>query len=230
MDPNVLHNIGYGMYIVASNKGDSLNGQIANTVFQITNEPVAVAVSINKQNLTHEFIEKSGKFSVSILSEDTPLSFIGKFGFKSGKDGDKFKSLNFKRLASSCPVVMDNALGYLEAKVINKLDCGTHTLFLGEMVESEILKAGTPMTYAYYHQVKRSTTPKTAPTFIKGERGATGGTNMQKYRCEVCNYIYDPATGDPDNGVQPGTPFEKLPDAWVCPICGAGKDQFVKES
>lgn len=230
MDPNVLHNVGYGMYIVASNKGDSFNGQIANTVFQITSEPVTVAVSINKQNLTHEFIEKSGKFSVSILSEDTPLSFIGKFGFKSGKDGDKFKGLNFKRLASSCPVVLDNALCYLEAKVINKLDCGTHTLFLGEMVESEILKAGTPMTYAYYHQVKRGTTPKTAPTFIKGEGMATGGTKMQKYRCTVCNYMYEPAVGDPDSGIQPGTAFEDIPDTWVCPVCGAAKDQFVKEA
>ncbi|MDP8229695.1 MAG: rubredoxin [Candidatus Gorgyraea atricola] len=229
MDPNVLHNIGYGMYIVASNKGDSLNGQIANAVIQITSDPVTVAVSINKQNLTHEFIEKSSRFSVSILSEDTPLNFIGKFGFASGRKEDKFKGIKSKRLSSGCPVVVDYSLGYFDAKVVNKLDCGTHTLFLGEMLESEILKTGTPMTYAYYHQVKRGTTPKTAPTFIKGEGMATGGIKMQKYRCEVCNYIYDPAAGDPDNGVQPGTPFEKLPDNWVCPICGATKDQFVKE-
>ncbi|MFC1620821.1 rubredoxin [Candidatus Omnitrophota bacterium] len=229
MDPNVLHNIGYGMYIVASNKGDSLNGQIANAVIQITSDPVTVAVSINKQNLTHEFIEKSGRFSVSILSENAPLNFIGKFGFKSGRKEDKFKGIELKKLSSGCPVVMDYSLGYLGAKVVNKLDCGTHTLFLGEILESEILKTGTPMTYAYYHQVKRGTTPKTAPTFIKGEGVAAGGIEMQKYRCEVCNYIYDPAVGDPDNGVQPGTPFEKIPDTWVCPICGATKDQFVKE-
>ncbi|NQV04783.1 MAG: rubredoxin [Candidatus Omnitrophica bacterium] len=229
MDPNVLHNIGYGMYVVSSNKGDSLNGQIANSVIQITSEPVTVAASINKENLTHEYIENSSHFSVSVLSEDTPLNFIGKFGFKSGRDGDKFKGIKFKKLASGCHVVLDNAIGYLEAKVLNKLDCGTHTLFLGKMTESEILKTGAPMTYAYYHEVKRGTTPKTAPTFIKGEGMTPGGTEMQKYRCEVCNYIYDPAAGDPDNGVQPGTPFEKLPDGWVCPICGAGKDQFVKE-
>jgi len=85
MDPNVLHNISYGMYIVSSNKGDLLNGQIANTVFQVTNEPITIAVSINKQNLTHEFIEASSCFSVSVLAEDTPLKFIGKFGFRSGR-------------------------------------------------------------------------------------------------------------------------------------------------
>ena len=229
MDLNILHNIGYGMYVVVSNKGDLLNGQIVNTLFQITNQPVTVAVSINKQNLTHGYIENSGRFAASILSEDAPLSFIGQFGFRSGRDENKFKDIKFKILASGCPVVLEHTIGYIEAKVTDKMDCGTHTLFLGEMTESKVLSTGTPMTYAFYHQVKHGTTPKTAPTFIEGEGRVTGGVRMQKYRCIVCNYIYDPAAGDPDNGVQPGTAFENIPDTWVCPICGAGKDQFVKE-
>ena len=66
------------------------------------------------------------------------------------------------------------------------------------------------------------------PTFIKEEEQKEDKV-MQKYRCEVCNYIYDPALGDPDNGVKPGTPFESLPSGWVCPVCGADKSQFVKE-
>ena len=230
MDQHVLHNIGYGMYIVASNKGDSLNGQIANTVFQVTSTPVTVAVSINKENFTHELIEASSRFTVSILEKDAPLDLIGKFGFKTGKKEDKFKDVQFEKLVSGCPVVLDYAIGYLEAKVTGKLDCGTHTVFLGEMTDSKLLKTGTPMTYAYYHEVKRGTTPKTAPTFIKEEGTATGGAKMQKYRCTVCNYIYDPAVGDPDGGIKPGTAFEDIPDVWVCPICGAGKDQFVKEA
>ena len=89
MDPNVLHNLSYGMYIVSSNKGDLLNAQIANTVFQITSEPVTIAISINNKNLTHEYIESSSRFSLSILDENTPLSFIGKFGFKSGRTENK---------------------------------------------------------------------------------------------------------------------------------------------
>ena len=52
--------------------------------------------------------------------------------------------------------------------------------------------------------------------------------HMDKYECQVCGYIYDPAVGDPDSGVPPGTPFEKLPADWVCPVCGAGKDEFQK--
>lgn len=225
MDPNVLYNISYGMYIVSSNKGNSLNGQTANTVFQITSEPITIAVSINKQNFTHEFIEESLRFGVSILAEETPISFIGKFGFKSGRTEDKFEDTNFKRLGSGCPVVLDNALSYFEAKVINKFDCKTHTLFLGEMTDSLVLKQGRPMTYSYYHQVKRGVTPKTAPTFIKESEIIVV---TAKYRCSVCGYIYDPLIGDPDGGIPPRTPFEKIPDNWVCPLCGADKSQFVK--
>ena len=229
MDPNILHNIGYGMYIVSSNKGDLLNAQIVNTLFQITSDPVTIAVSINKKNLTHEFIENSSRFTASILLQETPLNFIGKFGFKSGKEENKFKDVKFKKLSSGCPAVLDYAIGYIEAEVMNKLDCTTHTLFIGKMVNSEVLKTGKAMTYEYYHQVKLGTTPKTAPTFIKGEGLMTGGSKMQKYRCTVCNYIYDPTIGDPDGGIQPGTVFEDIPDAWVCPVCGVGKDSFVKE-
>ncbi|MDP2911507.1 MAG: rubredoxin [Candidatus Omnitrophota bacterium] len=229
MDPNVMHNIGYGMYVVSSNKGDLLNGQIANTIFQITNEPITIAVSINKKNLTHEYMEASKRFSVSILEQETPLSIIGRFGFKSGRTEDKFKDTKFIKLVSGCPVVIENTLCYIEAKVINQFDCLTHTLFLGQMTDSRILKTGKPMTYDYYHQVKRGTTPESAPTFIKTETIQAKGGVMQKYRCVVCGYIYDPAIGDPDGGIQPGTAFEDIPDSWLCPVCGAKKTEFVKE-
>ncbi len=85
MDLSVLHNLSYGMYVVSSSKGDLLNGQIANTIFQITSEPVTIGISINNKNLTHEYIESSRHSSLSILDQRTPLSFIGKFGFKSGR-------------------------------------------------------------------------------------------------------------------------------------------------
>ena len=176
MDPNVLHNISYGMFVIASNKEKALNGQISNTVFQVTSVPVTLAVSINKKNLTHEYIESSRHFSVSILEEDTPLTFIGKFGFKSGKQEDKFRDTGHKVLGSGCPVVTDYSIGYIEADVKNELDCGTHTLFLGCVKEAAILKEGRAMTYDYYHNVKKGTTPSKAPTFIRGEsRGVSGG-------------------------------------------------------
>jgi len=167
MNLKVLHNCTYGLYVIGSKKGDRLNGQIVNTVFQVTSDPPTIAVSINKQNLTHEFISESKVFTASILSQETPLSFIGHFGFKSGREVDKLKDVNYKLGEAKAPIVLDHSVAYLEAKVINQVDVGTHTIFIGEIVGADVLNEGEPMTYAYYHQVKRGTTPKTAPSYIK---------------------------------------------------------------
>jgi ferric-chelate reductase [NAD(P)H] len=167
MNLQALRNLSYGLYVVASEKQGKLNAQIANTVIQVTSEPPAIAVCINKQNLTHEFISESKVFIASILSQDTPLSFIGHFGFKSGRDVDKLKDVNYKLGETKAPIVLDHSVAYLEAKVINQVDVGTHTIFIGEIVGADVLGESEPMTYAYYHQVKRGTTPKTAPSYIK---------------------------------------------------------------
>ena len=226
MNLQALHKLGYGLYIVCSRKGDRFNGQVANTVIQVTSEPPAIAVTINKSNLTHEFISASKVFTASILAKDTPLAFVGHFGFKSGRDIDKLKGINHKMGETKAPIITDHTLAYLEAKVDKQLDVGTHTIFVGELVGAEVIGEGEPMTYAYYHEVKRGTIPKTAPSYI--EEGKEAGIKMAKYKCTVCDYIYDPELGDPDGGIEPGTPFEKLPDDWVCPVCGAGKDEFEK--
>jgi len=227
MDLKALHKIGYGMYVVSSKRDKKFNGQIANTVFQVTAEPPAIAVCINKQNLTHEFIKESKVFTISILSKETSMVFIGRFGFRSGRELDKFKGLDYKVGLTGAPVVLENSVGYLEAQVIDNMDAGTHTLFVGKVVDAMIIKDEEPMTYAYYHQVKRGKSPKTAPTYIK-EENQKEVKKMEKYRCTVCGYIYDPEKGDPDSSIKPGTPFEELPDDWVCPVCGVGKDQFEK--
>jgi rubredoxin/flavin reductase (DIM6/NTAB) family NADH-FMN oxidoreductase RutF len=226
VDIRALHKCSYGLYVVSSRRGDRLNGQISNTVFQVTSAPPTIAVSINKQNLTHEFITESKVFTASILSQDTPLSFIGHFGFKSGRDIDKFEDIDYKTGETGAPVVIDNALAYLEGKVLRGTDVRTHTIFVAELVGADIVKEGEPMTYAYYHQVKRGTTPKTAPSYIEERKEVS--LKMAKYECTVCGYIYDPEEGDPDGGIKPGMPFEELPDDWVCPVCGASKDQFEK--
>jgi len=226
MNLKALYRLGYGLYVVSSRKGNKLNGQIANTVFQISSEPPTIAVSINKNNLTHEFIKESKVLTVSILSQNTPLSFIGHFGFKSGRDIDKFEDINYKIGKTQTPVVSDNTLAYLEVKVTQEVDVGTHTIFIGELVGADIMKEGEPMTYAYYHQVKRGTTPKTAPSYIEERKEVT--SKVAKYKCTVCGYIYDPEEGDPDGGIKPGTPFEQIPDDWVCPVCGAAKSDFEK--
>ncbi len=226
MNTKALRNLSYGLYVVASQKQGKLNAQIANTVVQVTSEPPNISVCINKQNLTHEFITESKVFTASILSQDTPLSFIGHFGFKSGREVDKLKGINYKLGETKAPIILDHCLAYLEARVIDQVDVGTHTIFIGELVGADVIGEGEPMTYAYYHQVKGGTTPKTAPSYIVERKEVV--SKMAKYQCSVCGYIYDPKSGDPDGGIKPGTPFEEIPDNWVCPVCGASKDQFEK--
>ncbi len=166
MNLNTLHKISYGMYIINSYKDDKLNGQIANTVFQITSEPPTIAVSINKQNLTHEYIVYSKVFSVCILKQVAPLPFIGSFGFKSGRDVDKFKDIIYKVGQTGSPILLDNITAYLEAEVLQSINAGTHTIFLSKVLTGEILNDEPCMTYEYYQQVKRGITPKTAPSYI----------------------------------------------------------------
>ena len=170
MNLETLYKISYGMYVICSHNGERLNGQIANALIQITAEPATVAISINKKNLTHEFIQASQVLTVSILNKETPLKFIGHFGFRTGRDFDKFAGLNYKTGALGAPIVLDNTLAYLEVAVANQMDCGTHTIYFGQVREGEILLPDAePMTYAYYHYVKRGTSPETAPTYIKAE-------------------------------------------------------------
>ncbi|MFH2070468.1 MAG: rubredoxin [Elusimicrobiota bacterium] len=247
MNPEAFTKINYGMYVVSSKKEEPgqparFNGQVANTVFQVTAEPPAMAVCINKKNLTHEYIRSSRVFSVSILDKETPLKFIGQFGFKSGREIDKFRDINFKTGITGAPVVLENSIGYLELELIDSIDVGTHTIFFGKTVAAEIIKEGEPMTYTCYHDIKNGKTPQTAPTYIR--RGSEAQVSksqvskkttdkeerMDKYKCKVCGYIYEPEKGDPEAGIKSGTSFDDLPDDWVCPVCGVGKDEFEKAS
>ena len=167
LDKKALFQLTYGMFIVCAGSRDKFNGQICNTAIQVTSEPVKISICINKNNLTHQYIEESRVFTVSILEQDTPMEFIGRFGFRSGRDFNKFEGVNYKTGKSGAPVVLDYTLAYLEAELKDKLEVGTHTIFVGEVIGGEVLKSGTPMTYAYYHQVKKGKVPKTAPHYQK---------------------------------------------------------------
>jgi flavin reductase (DIM6/NTAB) family NADH-FMN oxidoreductase RutF/rubredoxin len=224
MNLQAMHSISYGLYVVGSGKNGRINAQIANTVIQVCSAPPTISVCINRGNLTHEFIHASRVFTASVLSQDTPLSFIGGFGFKSGRDSDKLEGVNYKIGTTEAPVVLDHAVSFMEARVLDHLDTGTHTIFVGELVDAEVLNQAEPMTYAYYHQVKRGTTPKTAPSYVEAKK--EGETELAKYKCSVCGYIYDPEAGDPESNTPPGTRFEDLPEDWTCPVCGADKSEF----
>lgn len=229
MNRKALHKISYGLYIVTSGQDGKFNGQIANSMFQVTSTPATVAISINKENYTHDLIKRSRKFTVSILSEEAPMTLIGLYGFKSGRNVNKLQNAQTKAGVTGVPIVLDHAVSYLDVEVTQEMDCGTHTIFTGNIVDCDVLSDAAPMTYAYYQQVKGGKSPKTAPTYSE-EKLSPAPRTAASYVCTVCGYVYDPAKGDPDNGIASGTPFEDVPDSWTCPVCGADKSKFEKET
>ncbi|MBM4314954.1 MAG: High molecular weight rubredoxin [Deltaproteobacteria bacterium] len=232
MNKAAFYKLSYGLYVITSGEGEKSNGQIANTVFQVTSDPPTVVVSINKANYTHELIRSSRKFAVSILEEATPMKMIGQFGFKCGRDIDKFSGIQARTGETGIPVVTSHAVAFIETEVTGEMDCGTHTLFLGKVVDCDILDAAAePMTYAYYRKIKGGKSPKSAPTHQEEAPPPSSppAEKAMRYTCKICGYIYDPQKGDPEGKINPGTRFEDLPADWVCPVCGAAKDQFEKE-
>jgi flavin reductase (DIM6/NTAB) family NADH-FMN oxidoreductase RutF len=167
MNPKVLHKISYGLYVVSAHRDRAINGQIANTVFQITSTPATLAVSINKDNYTHELIEGGRSFVVNVLDEDTAMTFIGRFGFRCGRDIEKFDGIKYRLSSLGNPILEEHSIAFLEAKVDTVIDMGSHTIFIGEVVDGDIIGDGEPMTYAYYHLVKKGKSPKAAPTYIE---------------------------------------------------------------
>jgi len=165
LNRQVFTQISYGLYIVTSRLEGKLNGQVVNTVLQVTSEPPRVAVIINKSNLTHEYISASKVFGASVLDTSTPMTFIGLFGFKSGRNEDKLSKAGFIQGSTGVPLVTDHCLSVLEARVIDEVDVGTHTLFVGDVIAAEVLRTGEPLTYSYYHTHLKGKSPKTAPTY-----------------------------------------------------------------
>lgn len=219
MNTSVFRNMSYGVYIVSTMDGERPTGCIANSIMQITSSPATVAVSINHDNYTNGCMEKTGKFAFSILAEDSDSGLIGTFGFQSGKDVDKFQSVDYETV-QGVPVVK-NTCGYVVCKVINKMETDTHTVFLGEVLDANVYEGmGDAMTYAYYHKVIKGKSPKNAPTYLpeetekKEEEGNAGKDAGQvKYVCQVCGYVHE---------------GESLPEDFKCPICGVGADRFER--
>ncbi len=226
-----LFTLSYGLYTIGSKSGERVNAQIANAVFQVTADPVRIAVAINRSELTNEFIKDSGFLSIGVLSQEADLPFIGHFGFKSGRDINKFDTVDYLTTPAGCPCPKENIVACIELKVESSVEVDTHTLFVGELSDCSMISEGVPMTYTYYREVLCGKTPPSAPSFKGTTKKALEKkeTVMKQYVCDVCGYVYDPATGDPDGGIAPGTAFKDIPEDWVCPVCGVGKDQFSEQ-
>lgn len=215
MDLNVLRNITYGMYIISTKYENEMVGCVVNTVTQITSESPVLSISVNKNNYTNEMLKKSKKIAISILSEKTNKDTIIEFGYKTSKESNKFENINYK-IEKDIPIVFDNICGYIIGDIINIIDTETHDIFLIRITDTQSINDYIPMTYNYYYNNLKGTSPKNAPTYQKEE----SNSEYNKYECIICGHVYDEKVEK--------TKFEDLPDDWKCPTCGVGKEKFRK--
>lgn len=167
MNPSALFKLSNGMYVVSSVKENKINAQIADVVFQVTAAPSAIAACISTKNYTHELISASKTMAVSIIAQSAAFEFIGHYGFKSGRVFDKFAGSKYKHKLgrNGCPIILDHTVAWLDTKVKQAVELGTHTLFIADVVDAEILSDEQPMTYDYYRNVIKGMSPKNAPTY-----------------------------------------------------------------
>ena len=196
IDKSALFKIGYGLYVVTTNDGEKDNGLIVNTVTQVADNPLALTVAVNKKNYSHDIIKETGKMNVCCLTEETPFSLFQNFGFRSGKDADKFQDVFAWRTKNGLMCLRDNINSVISLSVDAYHDMGSHGLFICSVTEAHVISDEPSMTYAYYH---KNVKPKPDDTKKKG------------FRCKICGYVYE---------------GENLPDDFICPWCKHGKDDF----
>ncbi|HUW93886.1 MAG TPA: flavin reductase family protein [Bacteroidales bacterium] len=162
-----LFKVSYGMYIVCSGSSESGNGYISNTVFQVTSDPPKFATACNKENFTAGIIAKTGSFSVSVLSNKAAPELFGRFGYRSGKDYNKLQGMSVKYGETGVPIVLNDAVAVFECRLTDTVDAGSHLIFIGEIIQSEVIEdTADPLTYLEYRRVRKGSAPKNAPTYI----------------------------------------------------------------
>ncbi|WP_170830065.1 flavin reductase [Williamwhitmania taraxaci] len=218
-----LFKISYGLYLVCSGDKNKGNGFVSNTVFQVTANPPQFAACCNKDNYTAEVIKKHGAFSVSVMDKNASAEMFGTFGYRSGKDFDKMANMDIKYGETGVPIVMNDCVSYMELRVVQTVDVGTHLMFIGELISAEIIDdTKEPLTYLYYREVKKGVAPKNAPTYVDKSKliAKPAQLELKSYKCLACGYIYDEAVES--------IRFKDLPDDWICPVCGSEKSDFIE--
>lgn len=199
VDKNSLFKLSYGLYVLTARDGEKDNGCIINTVSQLTDTPSRFMIAVNKQNYTHDMIMKTGKFNISVLTEEVPFKVFQHFGFQSGRDVDKFADLeDFARSANGVSYIPAYANAVISGSVIETHDYGTHTLFVADVTQAQILSGVPSVTYSYYFEHIK---PKPAPADEK----------KKGFVCKICGYVYE---GD------------ELPADFICPLCKHGAADF----
>jgi len=199
VDNSAMFDISYGLYVLSARENERDNGCIINTVNQVTDTPKRIAIAVNKQNLTHDMVKRTGKFNLSVIAESAEMDIFKRFGFVSGRDADKFAG-DIVRTANGVAYVTENVNAVISASVIETVDMGTHSVFIAEVTEAKKLSDEASATYTYY---QKHIKPQPQPA-LEDKKG---------WVCKVCGYVYE---GD------------VLPEDYVCPLCKHGPEDFEK--
>ena len=168
MDEKALYKITYGLYVVSAKADGQSSGCVVNTLQQVTAEPVRLAVTVNKGNLTCQLMEKAGYFTAVALDQRAAMMLIGRFGFRSGRDFQKFEGIASAEDKAGMPYPLEAVCAHYSCKIEQTMDLGTHMMFVGAAEEAEILSEEEALTYAYYRNVIKGKTPQSAPSYQKG--------------------------------------------------------------
>ncbi|MCI6467093.1 MAG: flavin reductase [Faecalicatena sp.] len=189
MNNAAMFKLTYGLFVLTAKDGDKDNGCIINTAMQVTAEPNRIIIVVNKQNYTHDMIMKTKEFNVSMIDTEADFELFKHFGFQSGRDVDKMSDVSFSRSKNGVAYLNEMVNGYISGKVISTTDLGSHTMFLADVVDGDVLSDYESVTYSYYH---KNIKPAPQPVKKKG------------WICKICGYVYE---------------GEELPPDFICPIC-----------
>lgn len=199
MDTKAMFKLGYGLYILTSQSGNQDNGCIINTVTQVTSNPNRISITVNKSNYTHDMIVREGIFNVSVLTTNASFAVFQRFGFQTGRECNKFEGYTSgKRAENGVLYCTEDTNAFISGKVVNQMDLGTHTMFIADVTDCQVLSDAPSVTYDYY-QNNIKPQPKQEESGVKG------------YRCTICGYIYE---------------GEELPEDFICPLCKHGAEAF----
>ena len=221
MDTAAFHKFTSGLYVVSATDGTTTGACVINTGLQLTSSPLQVQVVVNKENYTQGVIDRAGHFALALIDQRADMPYIGRFGFKTSAEVDKFDGIASERTDLGDPYTPECACAVISARVVGSVDCGTHMLYVGEVTDAKVLSDEPPLTYSYYHTQLKGKTPPKASSFVPEEETSKEGAPMAEeketytFRCTVCGYE-----------VTVDTP--ELPEDFVCPVCGVGPDQFER--
>lgn len=204
MDEKVMFKLSYGLFVLTAKSQNKDNGCIINTGIQVTVEPNRIVFAVNNSNFTQEMLQESDQFALSVLSQDAEFSLFQQFGFRSGRDVDKFAEFSdFERAENGVAYITLGTNAYIAGEIEQRIDLGSHTLFIASVTDGQVLSETPSATYEYYHAAIKS----------KPESSSEKKEGKTVWRCKICGFEYE---------------GEELPEDYICPVCKHPASDFEK--